>query len=86
MGRTRVERQTGLDGADSWTGALADGADYKILDKADWGGRGGREWGGWGGVVDGADWGGRDWGGWGGVADGADWGGRGGLERMGRIG
>ena len=27
MGRTRVERQTGLDGADSWTGALADGAD-----------------------------------------------------------
>ena len=27
--------QIEADGADSWTGGLADGADYRILDKAD---------------------------------------------------
>ena len=30
--------QTRADGANSWTGRLADGTDYGILDGAEWGG------------------------------------------------
>ena len=55
--------RTGADGADWWTGGLADaadygildgvdGADYGILERADWGGRGGLRNPGRGGLVD----------------------------------
>ena len=66
LGRTG---RTGADGADWGTGGPADRADYKILDGADWGRRGGLGRTGWTGRT------GRsraDGGGWASPADGTD--------------